>query len=70
MWKISGDYTIEMAREFLIQDFLKVVLRTKYLYLETEPKEGIGHGYFEPILLGLCWRGNGENGVRSCNNTY
>lgn len=55
MWQLSNDYTIELARRFLLDDFLKVVRRTRFLYVDTVPPITIGHGYYEPVILSLCW---------------
>ena len=44
-----------MATEFLLKDFVKVIRRTRSLYVETEPVNDIGYGFFEPVMLGLCW---------------
>ncbi len=55
MWKLNSDFTVEMAKEFLLSDFIKSVKRTRILYIETEPKPEIGYGFFEPIMLVLCW---------------
>ena len=55
MWNLKLDYTVEMATEFLLNDFLKIIKRTRFLYVETEPDNDIGHGFFEPLILGLCW---------------
>lgn len=55
MWYPIKDFTLEEARRFLREDFAKVVKRTKYLYVERKPKKSIGYGFFEPILLCLCW---------------
>lgn len=49
------DFTIQEARGFLRNDFARVVKRTKYLYVEKKPKKSIGYGFFEPVLLSLCW---------------
>jgi len=55
MWYPIRDFTLSEAKLFLRKDFAKVVKRTKYLYVETKPRENIGYGFFEPILLCLCW---------------
>jgi len=55
MWQLSNDYTIELAQRFLLEDFLKVVSRTRFLYVETPPPSAIGRGYYEPVILSLCW---------------
>lgn len=49
------DCTIKEAQEYLIQDFSKEVIRTKYLYLEIPIPKEIGDGFFEPILIFVCW---------------
>jgi hypothetical protein len=55
MWYPLKDFTVQEARRFLRGDFVRVVKRTKYLYIERKPKKSIGYGFFEPILLCLCW---------------
>lgn len=55
MWYPPGDFTLRQAKDFLRKDFLKVVRRTKYLYVEKKPTKKYGAGFFEPILLCLCW---------------
>lgn len=55
MWYPSGDFTLRQAKDFLRKDFLKVVRRTKYLYVDKKPTKRYGAGFFEPILLCLCW---------------
>lgn len=55
MWKIKSDCTVEIAKNFLLEDFIKSVKRTRILYIETELSPDIGHGFFEPIMLILCW---------------
>lgn len=55
MWYPIKNFTLGEARTFLRKDFAKVVKRTKYLYVEKKPKKSIGYGFFEPILLCLCW---------------
>ncbi|OFZ67735.1 MAG: hypothetical protein A2V79_02635 [Betaproteobacteria bacterium RBG_16_56_24] len=55
MWNLKIDYTAESARQFLLDDFLKVIRRARFLYVETSPPDNIGHGFFEPITLSLCW---------------
>lgn len=55
MWYPIRDFTLGEAKKFLRNDFLKVVKRTKYLYVDKKPKKSVGRGYFEPILLCLCW---------------
>lgn len=55
MWNIGIDYTPELARQFLLEDFLKVVLRTRFLYVEALIPPTIGRGYYEPVILCLCW---------------
>ena len=52
---MKTDFTTEMAKDFLLDDFIKSVKRTRFLYLETEPKPELGYGFFEPIMLILCW---------------
>jgi hypothetical protein len=49
------DLTLDEAQEYLRQDFSKTVKRTIYLYLNTNIKQEIGDGYFEPVLLFFCW---------------
>lgn len=53
MWYPTGDFTLRQAKDFLRKDFLKVVRRTKYLYVEKKPTKKYGAGFFEPILLFL-----------------
>jgi hypothetical protein len=48
-------HSLQKAKKFLEHDVIKVFKRTKYLYLDVKPKTNIGRGYFEPILLCLCW---------------
>jgi hypothetical protein len=55
MWYPIADYSLDEARRFLLEDFSKVLRRTRYLYVETKPREDIGCGFFEPILLCSCW---------------
>ena len=55
MWDKEGDWTLDTARNFLRCDFVKIIRRTKYLYVEHEPSDHIGRGYFEPVLLCFCW---------------
>ncbi len=55
MWNLKLDYTVGLARQFLLDDFLKVIRRTRFLYVETTSPGDIGQGYFEPITLSLCW---------------
>lgn len=55
MWYPIKDYTLGEAKSFLRSDFAKVLKRTKYLYVERKPKKSVGYGFFEPILLCLCW---------------
>jgi len=55
MWYPLKDFTVQEAKGFLRSDFARVVKRTKYLYVERKPKKSIGYGFFEPILLCLCW---------------
>ncbi len=55
MWYPIKDYTLKEAKDFLRKDFVKSVKRTKHLYVEREPIKSIGYGFFEPIMLCLCW---------------
>lgn len=55
MWYPIKDYTLSEARRFLRNDFSKVIKRTKYLYVTRKPSKRIGPGFFEPVLLCLCW---------------
>ena len=55
MWYPAGDFTLRQAKDFLRKDFLKVVRRTKYFYVDRKPTKQYGAGFFEPILLCLCW---------------
>ncbi len=55
MWYPIKDFTLGEAKKFLREDFAKVVKRTKYLYVKRKPKKSIGYGFFEPVLLCLCW---------------
>jgi hypothetical protein len=55
MWYPIRDYTLADAKQFLLDDFIKVLKRTKYHYVERKPRKSIGYGFFEPILLCLCW---------------
>jgi hypothetical protein len=55
MWYPAGDFTLRQAKDFLRKDFLKVVRRTKYLYVKRRPTKKYGAGFFEPILLCLSW---------------
>lgn len=49
------------AKGFLIDNFLCVLRRTRRLYVELARQdqqlksEGREHGYFEPVLLCICW---------------
>lgn len=55
MWYPIQDYSLAEARKFLLEDFSKVLRRTRYLYVDTTPPEDIGYGFFEPIALCLGW---------------
>ncbi|MCU7929017.1 MAG: hypothetical protein KZQ97_21655 [Candidatus Thiodiazotropha sp. (ex Dulcina madagascariensis)] len=55
MWNIKNDYTVDLAEQFLLEDFRKVIQRARFLYVQTEPPQGLGYGLFEPITLSLCW---------------
>ena len=55
MWSIKLDFTLDLVQEFLLKDFMKSVHRTRFLYLETKPPTELGYGFFEPVLLILCW---------------
>src|SRR5437016_5381220 len=55
MWYPLKTFTLKEAKGFLRSDFARVVKRTKYLYVERKPKKRIGYGFFEPVLLCLCW---------------
>ena len=55
MWYPLKPFTLKEAKGFLRSDFARVVKRTKYLYVERKPKKRIGYGFFEPVLLCLCW---------------
>ena len=55
MWYPKRDYSLTEAKDFLEKDFLKVIKRTKYLYVEKKPRKNIGYGFFEPILLCMSW---------------
>jgi hypothetical protein len=55
MWYPPKDYSLAEAKDFLEKDFLKVIKRTKYLYVERKPRKNIGYGFFEPILLCMSW---------------
>ncbi len=55
MWYPARDFTLREAKDFLRKDFLKVVRRTKYFYVTKKPTKKYGAGFFEPILLSLCW---------------
>ena len=55
MWYPMRAYTLEEARQFLRDDFAKVLRRTKYLYVEVPQLPDVGPGFFEPILLCSCW---------------
>ena len=55
MWYPKKDFTLSEAKTFLEKDFLKVIKRTKYLYVERKPKKSIGYGFFEPIMLCMSW---------------
>ncbi len=46
--------TIDTARRRL-DDFLKILKRTKYLYVEISIPLELSKGYFEPTLLCFCW---------------
>jgi|GEM_PF-1947626 len=54
-WYPPGDFSLQDAQDFLEKDIMKCLLRTKHLYVETQPKKEIGHGMFEPIMLCLSW---------------
>ena len=78
MWKIHIDYTADLAQQFLLEDLRKVILRTRFLYVQTKPPQNLGHGYFEPITLCLCWCdflgalycGDGKMGNTERSKTY
>jgi hypothetical protein len=55
MWYPIKDYSLKEAKDFLRKDFIKVVKRTKYLYVERKPRKTIGYGFFEPIILCFSW---------------
>ena len=55
MWYPARDFTLRQAKDFLRKDFLKVVRRTKYFYVDRRPTKQYGAGFFEPILLCLSW---------------
>src|SRR5262245_50759978 len=55
MWNISGDYTVDVAQKFFSEDFIKVIRRTRFLYVETKPPSELGYGFYEPVTLSLCW---------------
>jgi hypothetical protein len=55
MWYPAGNFTLRQAKDFLRKDFLKVVRRTKYLYVDKRPTKKYGASFFEPILLCLSW---------------
>ncbi len=55
MWYPIKDYSLKEAKEFLRKDFIKVVKRTKYLYVDRKPRQNIGYGFFEPVILCLSW---------------
>jgi hypothetical protein len=55
-WDVpSGEYTLAQARSFLREDFLKVAQRTRFLYVQAPQHADLGFGFFEPVLLALCW---------------
>ena len=54
-WYPPGDFSLQDAEDFLEKDFMKCLLRTKHLYVETPPKNETGYGMFEPIMLCLSW---------------
>jgi len=55
MWNHKADFTVENVKEFLLYDFIKSIKRTRILYVETECPPEISYGFFEPIMLILCW---------------
>lgn len=55
MWYPKKDFSLSEAKSFLEKDFLKALKRTKYLYVERKPKQSIGYGFFEPVLLCMSW---------------
>jgi hypothetical protein len=55
MWYPIRDYTLAEARTFLRDDFSKVIRRTRYLYVDAPQRADLGHGFFEPVQLALCW---------------
>jgi hypothetical protein len=78
MWKLKIDYTAEMAQQFLLEDFRKVIQRARFLYVQTTPQQNLGYGLFEPITLSLCWCdflgalycGNGKMGNTERSKNY
>lgn len=77
MWHLRMDFTADLVRQFLLDDLLKAVLRTKYLYADIEVSREFGRGFFEPVLLALCWcdflgalyTGTGTVGTSSARTT-
>lgn len=55
MWYPRGNYTLAKAKEFLTKDFIKVLKRTYHFYVKRTPPKKIGYGFFEPVLLCMCW---------------
>jgi hypothetical protein len=55
VWYQAGDFSLKQAKDFLRKDFIKVVRRTKYVYVQRKPAKRIGYGFFEPVLLALAW---------------
>lgn len=49
------DFSLHEAQDFLKNDFMKNLVRTENLYVKTKPKNEIGHGMFEPIMLSMSW---------------
>jgi hypothetical protein len=54
MWRSNVPFSLDKARDFLRQDFLKALVRTRYLYVEAPPPI-YGPGFFEPVVLCFCW---------------
>jgi hypothetical protein len=55
MWYPKRDFSLKEARLFLRRDFTKILKRNRHLYVQYRPPKSIGRGYFEPVLLCLCW---------------
>jgi hypothetical protein len=55
VWYPVRPFSLRDARAFLRKDFSRVLRRTRYLYVLRRPTKQYGQGFFEPILLCMCW---------------